>query len=37
VVAAPSADPASRSPFGDVLALWRGLLAQLVPPIDAGP
>jgi hypothetical protein len=29
-VAAPSA-------LGDVLALWRGLLAQLVPPIEAGP
>lgn len=36
VTAAPSAEPA-HSAFGDVLALWRGLLAQLVPPIDARP
>ncbi|HZS02082.1 MAG TPA: hypothetical protein VFE37_25415 [Chloroflexota bacterium] len=36
-VPAPPAEPAAHSPFGAVLALWRGLLAQLVPPIDAGP
>jgi hypothetical protein len=37
VVAAPSAEVAAPSALGDVLALWRGLLAQLVPPIEAGP
>jgi hypothetical protein len=37
VVAAPSAEPPAPSALGEVLALWRGLLAQLVPPIDAGP
>jgi hypothetical protein len=36
-VAAPTVEPAAHSAFGEVLALWRGLLAQLVPPIDAGP
>lgn len=37
IVAAPSADAHAPSALGDVLGLWRGLLAQLVPPIDAGP
>jgi hypothetical protein len=37
VAAPPSADAPSHSAFGEVLALWRGLLAQIVPPIDAGP
>jgi hypothetical protein len=37
VAVAPSAEASPHSPLGDVLALWRGLLAQLVPPIDAGP
>jgi hypothetical protein len=36
-VVPPSAEAASHSAFGEVLGLWRGLLAQLVPPIDAGP
>ncbi|HEY7062145.1 MAG TPA: hypothetical protein VII06_11745 [Chloroflexota bacterium] len=35
--APPGAEARERQAQPDVLALWRGLLAQLVPPIDAGP
>ena len=35
--APPAADAHAGSGMPDVLGLWRGLLAQIVPPIDAGP
>ena len=41
---APTLDARPTSPsrgaegaFADVLAVWRGLLAQVMPPLDAGP
>jgi len=33
--AADNATSAGR--FPDLLSIWRGVLAQIVPPIDAGP